>query len=233
MFMKKISLVALAVVTSFTVMAQETGRQQEGGKDFKAIRTPMAVKTRFGIMGGINSATFNDNKFPASSNITVNSKTSLHFGVLVNVPIGNSFRFQPALVYNGFGSKVGSYPDFGAAGTYQDYELDAHYLSLPLLLQLQSKSGFFVEAGPQVGYLLMARQDGPGSTNIDLKDKFDKLDVGATAGLGYLTRIGLGLKADYYFGLANILDEGSAKDGPELKNRAIQIGLVYHFGAAK
>jgi hypothetical protein len=96
MFMKKISLVAFALATAFTVTAQETGRQQEGGKDFKAIRTPMAVKTRFGIMAGINSATYNDNKFNKLQNYSVDSKTSMHVGAFVNIPLGTgALRFQP------------------------------------------------------------------------------------------------------------------------------------------
>jgi hypothetical protein len=241
MFMKKISLLTLAVVAGFTVMAQEQGRQQEGNKDFKPLRTPMAVKTRFGVIAGINSATYNDNDMPAGQNYSVDSKTSMHIGAFVNIPFGGTFRFQPGLVYNGLGSKVGQYPrrltGTGFAGTYDNFEEDLHYLSVPLLLQMQSKSGIFVEAGPQIGFLLSAKQDGPGDDEYDIKAGYDKMDVGASVGLGYLTRIGLGFKAGYYFGLANIIEDGggnnSSNNGPELKNRALQFSLVYHFGAAK
>jgi hypothetical protein len=140
-------------------------------------------------------------------------------------------------MYNGLGSKVGQYARLltgtGYAGTYDNFEEDLHYLSVPLTFQIQTKSGFFVEAGPQISFLMSAKQDGPNDKTYDIKSQYDKADLGVNAGLGYLTRIGLGIKADYYFGLANIIDEGNTKDGPELKNRAIAIGLVYHFGAAK
>jgi hypothetical protein len=52
--------------------------------------------------------------------------------------------------------------------------------------------------------------------------------------LGYVTRVGLGFNARYNFGLTNIIDEGESDLMiGELKNRGLQIGLSYQFGAYK
>jgi hypothetical protein len=101
------------------------------------------------------------------------------------------------------------------------------------MLQYATPGGFFVEAGPQPGWLLKASKDG--DTDTDNKASFDKFNLSIGAGLGYLSRIGLGVNARYNFGLTNTLedDNGSSNNGPEVKNQVVQIGLVYHFGASK
>ncbi|RYY95673.1 MAG: PorT family protein, partial [Chitinophagaceae bacterium] len=138
---------------------------------------------------------------------------------------------QPGIQWIGLGSKA-------KLGT-ESSEQDLHYLGVPIALQfMPGSNGFFLELGGQANFLLTAREEDQ-VTNVRMgnKDAFDKLDVGAFGGVGYLTRIGLGITAKYYYGLTNILEDGggnnSSNDGPELKNRAYQFGLVYHFGAAK
>ncbi|MDB5253603.1 MAG: hypothetical protein JWP27_2772 [Flaviaesturariibacter sp.] len=231
MFMKKISLLAIAFVTTCTAMAQD-GTQQGTGKDFKPLRTPMSKAVRFGLQAGVNMAKFNDNNLGYDAN--TNTKTGFHFGAFVNIPLGGSLRFQPGVLYNTYGSKMAIQTGVGTATT--DVEQDLQYISLPLMLQFQSRSGLFVELGPQVSFLGKAELQYENS-DVDNKDDFDKLDVSAGIGAGYLSRIGLGLNLRYNFGLSNVIEDNggnnSSNDGPELKNRVISVGLVYHFGAAK
>jgi hypothetical protein len=92
-----------------------------------------------------------------------------------------------------------------------------------------SASGLFIEAGPQVGFLLKAENE----DGVDLKEDMKKTDFGAGAGIGYLSRIGLGLNARYTMGFSNIMEDDSAGDEGKYKNRVLSIGLVYHLGAAK
>ncbi|HVG12254.1 MAG TPA: porin family protein, partial [Flavisolibacter sp.] len=154
-------------------------------------------------------------------------------GLFANIPIGGLLRFQPELLYNSMGAKVKATTVATGSTLTESYEQDLTYISLPLMLQVQSPGGFFVEAGPQVSYLVDATKDGPGETETENEPIFDKIDIGASAGIGYMSRVGLGIGARYNFGLTNILDEGQSKDGPELKNRVLSIGLVYQFGANK
>jgi hypothetical protein len=231
MFMKKISLLAIAFAALGSAMAQD-GTQQGTGKDFKPLRTPMSKATRFGLEAGVNMAKVNDNDY--SYDLNTNSKTGFHFGFFVNVPLAGGLRFQPGLQYNGYGSKLnvrGNFP-LNATGTMESAEQDFHYVSLPLIFQLQSRSGLYGEFGPQLGYLVNAEMEYQ-NRNVKNYNRFDRVDVGAALGLGYLSRVGLGVHARYNWGLTNIVREPENAEGPELKNRVLSIGLVYHFGAAK
>lgn len=215
--MKKISLFALALTTSLALCAQNT-----------ELRTQMSNKTTFGIRAGANLANWKVNDFPAAMEPKVNMKTSMHAGVFVNMPLGTSFRLQPGLEYSGQGSKY-------EVGTMKG-EQDMHYLNVPIMFQFRSTGGFFAETGPQPGFLLSANETS-GGVETDNKDDFDTFDLSWGVGLGFLSRVGLGVNARYNLGLVNTLEDGggnnSPNNGPELKNQVIQIGLVYHFGAHK
>jgi hypothetical protein len=224
--MKKISLIALAFTTGTALFAQTSKP------------TPMAVATRFGIKAGVNLAEFRANGYSSGSQPDNNMKTSMNGGFFVNVPLGtNGLSVQPEVMYSGQGSKMSVKTTVGTVTTTSTYEQDLSYINVPIMLQWKSQGGFLIETGPQAGFLVRAQQDGPGSATTDNKDNFDKFDFSWGAGLGYLSRIGLGINARYNLGLSNTLDDGggnnSSNDGPELKNKVIQIGLFWNFGAGK
>ena len=105
------------------------------------------------------------------------------------------------------------------------------------MFQVRGNSGFFLELGPQASYLISAKQQGPGTLNTDNKNAFDNFDIAMNGGIGWTSRVGLGINARYSYGLSNVLEDGggdnSTNDGPELKNRVISVGLHYMFGAGK
>lgn len=211
--MKKISLVALALCTSAAVFAQDNQPQ---------LRTPMANKVRIGVRAGVNLAQFRLTDFPAGTEPRVQSKTSMHGGLFVNAPLGGKFAIQPGVEYSGQGSK---FTDDGENGEY-----DLHYINVPVMFQWKSTGGLLLETGPQAGILLRANLD-----DVEVEDEtFKTLDLSWGAGVGYLSRMGLGLNARFNYGLSNILEGDDASDtSPQLKNQVIQLGLVYHFGAHK
>lgn len=221
--MKKFSLVALALITSTAMFAQDIEN-----------RTPMSIAPRFGIKGGVNLAKLRPDDFPATSDPSTNLKTSFHAGLLVNLPLGTrGFALQPEVLYSGQGSKVNEKTTVGTVTTSNKYEQDMHYINVPVMLQWKSAGGFYVEAGPQIGFLIKAKQDGPGDTETDNKDSFENFEFSAGAGLGYLSRIGLGIGARYVHGFTNVLDNESSADDPMMRHSVINIGLFYHFGAAR
>jgi len=219
--MKKISLIALALSTGMAVFAQ----------DQPTLRTEPTVGPRFGIKAGLNIAKFNTEE--AQTGFDVQTKTSMHGGLFLNLPLGTGgLALQPELLYNGFGAKVAvTQPLIGTTR----YEQDMHYLSLPIMLQWKSQPGLFVELGPQVSYLLKATADMGDQGDNTNKDQFDKFDIAAAGGIGFTTRIGLGIGARYVYGLSNVYEDdgSSSNNGPELKHRVWQVGLFYQLGAAK
>jgi len=222
--MKKISLFVVAFSMSLAVIAQENVN-----------RTAMAVKPYFGIKAGVNLAKLRPDNYTTNEPET-DLKTTAHAGAFVNIPLNTTgtFALQPELLYNRAGSKMRTTTTVGTITTTNTYEQDLHYLSVPIMIQGRSKGGFFVETGPQASYLLNAQQEGPGNNNETRnKDSFDGFELSWGLGLGYMSRVGLGIGARYNHGLTNIVEEGSANAGPELQNSVISIGLKYMFGAAK
>jgi len=227
--MKKISLFALALCSSAAVFAQDTQPQ---------LVTPMATKTRFGIRGGVNLADLNAKDVSSGNYSEAQSKTAFNGGFFVNIPIGAAFRFQPEISYSSQGGKVQGTSGSTAGRTF---EQDLDYVNLPLNFQLMTPKGFFIQTGPQVGFLVGAEVNSPSSTSGVTaggnKDDFDKLDLSWTAGVGFLSRFGLGVDLRYNIGIANVVaDDASATapfKGQTWKNSVGQFSLIYHFGAHK
>src|SRR5215212_11263052 len=223
--MKKLSLFMLVCAAGIMAYAQSEPQ----------LVTPMAVKTRFGIKGGVNLATLeiDDQSTP---NMNTNMKTSFYGGVFANIPISSMFRFQPEVLYSGQGTKADARSSTEAtlAGIN---EYDFRYIAVPLMFQLMSKGGAFVELGPQFSVLAKANGDRLNDNSVELKksDYVKKTDFAGAVGLGYLSRIGLGINARYVNGFSNVWnnDNSPSTSDAKYKNRVVQIGLMYHFGAGK
>jgi hypothetical protein len=230
--MKKFSLLALMFVAAASVNAQD--RPIGTTPSTPTLRTEMSVTPRFGLKGGVNLATLEIDDDSQSNPLETNNKTSFNAGVFANIPLGGVLRFQPEVVYSRQGSKI-QFQQSNAplpGTTTENTELDLHYLNVPLMLQVQTDGGFFAEVGPQIGFLLTAKDE---TDDEDIKDLFKKTDFGGALGLGYLSRVGLGVNARYAMGFSNVFEgvSGNDTDEAKYKNRVLSIGLVYHFGANK
>lgn len=82
-------------------------------------------------------------------------------------------------------------------------ELDLTYIDVPLLAKLAFNSGFFVEIGPYIGFLINASQTGY-NTNAYTKANNSSTDVGACFGGGYFIKsLHLGIDARLNIGDAH------------------------------
>lgn len=222
--MKKISLFTFLIGTSLALFAQNTNTTTTG--------TP-----RFGLKGGVNLATLELDDDTPSTEFNTNLKTSFNLGAFVNLPLGGNLRLQPEVVYSGQGSKVSQKTTVGAgATTTTPFEYEFHYINVPVMVQLKTPGGFFVEAGPQLGFLIGAKQDMQTGTDPDIKDLIKKTDFGAGAGLGYMSNMGLGIGARYMHGFSNVWNSDKApasQKNTQVSNRTIAFSLLYQFGANK
>ncbi|RYJ52118.1 PorT family protein [Flavobacterium petrolei] len=164
-----------------------------------------AQEIKFGAKGGLNFASISGNNSAGSDMVT-----SFNFGVLSEISISDKFSFQPELMYSGQGY------------SFNDNTIALSYLNIPLMGKYYLTKGLSIEAGPQIGYLLSAKNE---STNV--KDTFKKVDFAANLGIGYKLENGLNFGARYNFGLSNInnLDNSSSK----YKNRVFQLSVGYFF----
>jgi hypothetical protein len=113
-------------------------------------------------------------------------------------------------------------------GTPGEVSRTFNYLEIPLLVKLNlgKPIGFFLLAGPSVGYLLNGTdKDGDGNTNdIDL-DFYKRAEFGAHVGAGF----GFGpIKIDlrYIFGLTDIFDDSTDL---QITNSSLGAGVALMF----
>jgi hypothetical protein len=175
-----------------------------------AIATVSQAQVRFGLKAGVNLASL------SGDNDGLKMKIGFNAGALAKITVSEAFSVQPELVYSAQGAKA----DEG------DGKLNLSYINLPILAQYNT-SGFTIEAGPQFGFLMSAKQK-IGDVEDDIKDDLKGLDLGLAIGVAYATESGFGVNARYNLGLSNMIDDGG--DEFKLKNSVIQVGVFYLFG---
>jgi hypothetical protein len=171
-------------------------------------------KPVLGLKAGVNVA---DWKVENVDNSSLDSRVGFHVGALAHLHLSDKIGFQPEVLYSTQGAKN--------AGTDDTYKID--YINVPLMLQYMFNNGFRIEAGPQFGFLISAKDDFNG-TEVDSKDDYKKTDVGLGFGLNYLSHSGLGIGARYNLGVGNINNDGVN----DINNRVFQASIFYMFDRA-
>ena len=173
---------------------------------------------RFGAKAGAN---FSDITGPDVDSFK--GKTSFHVGGVAEIPVSDDFAVQPELIYSEQGS---DYEEESFEGT-----VSVNYLNIPVMAKFQVAEGLSVEAGPQIGFLLSAKDEytySGGSEEMDIKNDLKGTDFGINLGLGYELDNGLNFNARYNLGLSNAND-GDFDGGAEYKNGVFQIGIGFFF----
>lgn len=172
-----------------------------------------AQHVNFGFKVGLNVFNIENN-----NNSTFDPRIGLNAGLIGHIHFTTHFALQPELIYS---SKGATYKL-----TNVDHKLHLNYLSIPILFQYMFNNGFRIQAGPEIGILLQAKQK-TGSSNIDVKDDFKSLDFGLAGGVSYVhPPTGFGIDLRYVKGLANINSESTETS----KNQGFQVGVFYLLG---
>ena len=166
------------------------------------------------------------------------SKIGFNAGVFMNAPIAENFSIQPELLYNNLGSKVTlTETEIGGTTYRNEYARHLDYITVPVMFQYNATPSFYLEAGPEFGFMVSARDKYKSTENgtpqnvfeSDLDtDDFNKFNFGVGLGAGYYFTPNVGLTARYVAGFTDI-----AKDRPSgsdaVKNNVFQVGLAYKF----
>lgn len=169
-----------------------------------------AQHSSFGIKGGANVS-----NIWIKNNNSSDYKAGFYVGVLDHVHLTRQWAIQPELMFSSIGGKFKTGSD--------TYNTDLNYINLPILFQYMFGEGFRVEAGPQLGLLVSAKDKNNGNSS-DVKSSFKTGDFSFPIGLGYLSPAGLGVDARWVPGLSDI-----QKSGLSTGNNTFQIGLFYQF----
>lgn len=191
---------------------------------FTAITTVSAQSkkidgVKIGIKAGINVA---NEKLSPEEEPPSSSLTGLTAGVFATIPVSNEFSVQPELLYSGVGYQLKE-----SSGTTKNIY---NYINLPLLAKYTfDNSSFALYAGPQIGFLLSAKQKAGGGT-ADIKKYLKGTDFSGVFGLEYTFPVGVTLSARYQVGLVNIYKDPSGDaSGGSIKNNAFTITVGYAF----
>ncbi|MDX5585936.1 MAG: porin family protein [Aureibaculum sp.] len=187
---------------------------------------------QFGVKGGLNISTITGDDVES-----FDSRTCMHFGVVMELPISDKFSFQPELLYSCQGADYSE--DFGdfdvtvkSVNAAYEGTVKLDYLNIPLMAKFYVAEGFSLEVGPQVGFLISAKEeyDWDGDTGEDdIKESVKGLDIGAVMGLGYKLEGGLNFGARYNIGLSDANDDPDYLGDSSYKNSVMQVFVGYFF----
>ena len=189
-----------------------------------------AFSQQFGLKAGLNVSDINN----GASGTDMKAKTGLYVGVTATIPVSDEFSVQPELIYNQLGAKTNLY-DFGGIIGNVSTTTKLDYISLPVMLQYNFPSNFYLELGPEFSYMVSAKQGlstsiiSP-STDINM-DYLNRLNVGAGFGAGYNLNKNIGISARYTFGLTGLGKNGNVTDYflDSAKNNNLQVGVNFKF----
>jgi len=181
-----------------------------------------AQNVRFGVKAGPSYTKFRGVDPAQLSSASNAYRLGFHAGVLAEVKVTDTFSVQPELLYSQKGAKNKLVSEI--------YDVFS-YLDLPIVVKARlGETGFFLEGGPQFGYLLRAT-----STFMDysynVRDSYEKVDVGYAAGLGYQLASGPLLGFRFNGGLTRlnqpIISGGQIRATENRWNNAFQLYAGY------
>lgn len=164
-----------------------------------------------------------------------------HFGKMYCINAGLQY-FSFGNIASPYYESIGKGYGFGYTQSYISVRTQQlNYLSLPVMLQLQSKDGFFVGAGFTANYLVSAKNtissygisDGVrGSvTNVENKDIYDGTkSFGAMAGFraGVVIKNRATVFGELQYGLNDLFDSQTKKQNNE-RITGLRVGLSYYL----
>jgi hypothetical protein len=163
-----------------------------------------AQKVTPGIKGGLNIADV--------SGINGDNRLSGHVGLFINSKLNRNWSVQPEILYSGQGQQF--------MVVNKEYTLALSYIQVPIMFQYYPVKQFYVEFGPQIGFLLSANvKDDDDKVEVD--NDYKKVDAGLSFGAGIQVTKLLGFYARYNAGLADL----TKNDNRDYFNRVGQIGL--------
>jgi hypothetical protein len=167
-----------------------------------------AQKFELGLKGGVNVNNFTSGDF---NNAKANSLLGFHAGLYNRLSLGNA-AIQSEILVSTQGAKLDS------IGGSADWKLT--YINIPVLLQFKSSGGFYIEAGPQLGFKINENIEG------QTADNFVKgLDFSVAGGIGLRGKSGFGFGARYNLGISKLGKASISNVDPDYKNAVIQASV--------
>jgi hypothetical protein len=193
--------------------------------------------TTFGVLGGVDFASFNGSDADLSSvGFNKGSSTGFIGGFFADIPAGKSLIVEPELLYVNKGATY----SLNVTGASGDLSLNLDYVEIPVLLRYNFKpeGGPYVLIGPDIAFNVTCNVSGtgavapvldslPGKSCVDLGTMagvpFDASSVtfGGIVGLGFQHQK-FGLEGRYEFDF-----DDAFQSGDNIKNAVWEILVRY------
>lgn len=202
------------------------------------------AQVSYGIRSGVNYASWKGEDLQIIEDLVdktegyveTKGRTGMHIGGYVNIPISETFSFEPGLAYSKKGySLKGDFqiPVLKYLGINARAQVQSHYIDIPLLMRANVYKGLNVYAGPQVSYLVRSTLNAKigvlGITlfnrGVGITGRFNKVDMGLTGGIGYQFENGLNIQAGYDYGLSKL----DKNDNYSAYNRVVKVSAGFSF----
>lgn len=174
-----------------------------------------AQEFSYGVIGGYNLSKVNN----ALGGDIADNRSNYHIGLIAEFPQGNKWSFEAAAFYSGEGEALES------NGTTSTIYL--RFIQVPVHVKYYITEGFSVHAGPQVGFLMNAKQsfveDGD---REDIEGKVNS-SFALTGGIGYDFSNGIFLKGTFDLGITDLVDNVDFSN--DERARTARISLGYKF----
>jgi len=168
---------------------------------------------QLGIKGGVNISNFSGSG--SASDVKKKALVGFHAGGMINLMFGSNASIQPEVLFSSQGAK------YENAGEEQNFKVS--YLTVPVLFKYRFNGGFYLEAGPQVGFKLSDN-----TTNRSVESFANDLDVAVDAGLGYHSSSGFGIGGRYVVGVSKVGDfEADDLANADAKNGVAQLFIFF------
>ena len=166
-----------------------------------------AQKVIPGFKGGFN--------FDNVSNLYGDNRISGHIGLFLHTSIARDWAFQPEILFSGQGQKY----------WWNDvrHTWALNYINIPLMFQYYPVRRFYLEAGPQLGIMVSARDKGLNGYHTSIMDAVHKADATLNFGMGYYINRTAGFYLRYGLGLSDITPDDV--DRYTYSNRVLMLGM--------
>ncbi len=178
---------------------------------------------KFGVKAGVNFA-----KLTGDAVEDADGRTGFHIGGVVEIPVSEKFSVQPELLY----SQQGLQQKESFEGIDFESKLKLDYIHVPVMAKFYVADGFALEAGPQFGFNVGAKQEfsaGDESEEEDVKDSVAGFDLSLGAGVSYKLDNGLFFQARYMFGLSNVNKDEEEGFDDNLTNSVLSLSVGFMF----
>lgn len=214
--MKKISLIALALITGITTYAQTTIKS-----------TPAKI----GVKGGLNLPAY---KLINNGNTTdTKTTTNFHLTGFVDLSINNNFYFQPGLSLQGKGATFVDNANFTITQNTLGLEVPLNFLG-----KINAGPGkLFIGAGPYVAANIAGKNKAANNngdkTTSDLTfgntstDDLKTIDLGLNFLGGYEFNTGFTIGGGYGYGFSNLRPEGNSDNKTANRVWSFSLGYIY------